>query len=41
MLSTDPPLAGAADMAIPRCVPSGDDAITLIREHHARWKASR
>jgi uncharacterized protein (TIGR00730 family) len=41
MLSTDPPLAGAADMAIPRCVPSGDEAITLIREHHARWKASR
>jgi uncharacterized protein (TIGR00730 family) len=41
MLSTDPPLAGAADMAIPRCVPSADEAIALIREHHARWKASR
>jgi hypothetical protein len=41
MLSTDPPLAGAADMAIPRCVASADEAIALIREHHARWKASR
>jgi uncharacterized protein (TIGR00730 family) len=41
MLSTDPPLAGAADLAIPRCVPSGDEAIALIREHHARWKAAR
>ncbi len=41
MLSTDPPLAGAADMAIPRCVPSGDEAIALIHEHHARWKTAR
>jgi uncharacterized protein (TIGR00730 family) len=41
MLSTDPPLAGAADLAIPRCVASGDEAIALIREHHARWKTSR
>jgi len=41
MLSTDPPLAGAADMAIPRCVASGDEAIALIREHHARWLAAR
>jgi uncharacterized protein (TIGR00730 family) len=41
MLSMDPPLAGAADMAIPRCVASGDEAIALIREHHARWLAAR
>jgi uncharacterized protein (TIGR00730 family) len=41
MLSTDPPLAGAADLAIPRCVPSGDEAIALIREHHALWKTAR
>src|SRR5262245_15223331 len=41
MLSTDPPLAGAADMAIPRCVATGNEAITLIREHHARWLAAR
>jgi uncharacterized protein (TIGR00730 family) len=37
MLSTTPPLASADDMAIPRCVPSGDEAIVLIREHRARW----
>ena len=37
MLSTTPPLASAGDMAIPRCVPSGDEAIVLIREHRARW----
>jgi len=39
MLSTTPPLASADDMAIPRCVPSGDEAIVLIREHRARWLA--
>jgi uncharacterized protein (TIGR00730 family) len=37
MLTTQPPLAGAADMDIPRCLASGDEAITVIREHHARW----
>jgi len=41
MLSTDPPLAGAADMAIPRCVATGNEAIALIREHHARWLVAR
>jgi hypothetical protein len=41
MLSTDPPLAAAQDIAIPRCVPTGDEAISLIREHHARWVAAR
>ena len=41
MLSTNPPLASAVDMAIPRCVPTGDEAITLIREHHARWRAAK
>ena len=39
MLSTDPPLAAAEDMAIPRGVPTADQAIALIREHHARWRA--
>jgi hypothetical protein len=37
MLSTDPPLAGAEDMAIPRCVASGDEAIAALRECHAAW----
>jgi hypothetical protein len=41
MLSTTPPLANPEDMAIPRCVPTGDEAVTLIREHHARWAAAR
>ena len=37
MLSFDPPLASPEDVAIPVCVASADEAITLIREHHARW----
>jgi len=37
MLSFDPPLANAQDMNIPRCVPSADDAIALIRDHQAQW----
>jgi len=39
MLSTTPPLASAEDMTIPRSVATGDEAIALIREHHARWLA--
>jgi len=37
MLSFDPPLASPEDVTIPVCVASADEAITLIREHHARW----
>jgi uncharacterized protein (TIGR00730 family) len=37
MLHTDPPLANATDMDIPRCLATGDEAVALIREHHARW----
>jgi uncharacterized protein (TIGR00730 family) len=37
MLSTDPPLASAADMTIPRCVATGDEAIDLLRQHHEQW----
>jgi hypothetical protein len=37
MLSTDPPLANAEDMNIPQCVANGDEAIALIRKHHAQW----
>jgi uncharacterized protein (TIGR00730 family) len=33
-------LANPEDMAIPRCVDTGDEAIALLREHHARWRAS-
>jgi uncharacterized protein (TIGR00730 family) len=37
MLSTDAPLAGDEDMAIPRCVTTGDEAIAVLREYHAAW----
>jgi uncharacterized protein (TIGR00730 family) len=37
MLSTDPPLANAADMAIPRCVANADEAVAIVRECHAAW----
>src|SRR5436305_9385144 len=30
-------LASAEHLAIPRCVDTADEAIALIREHHARW----
>jgi predicted Rossmann-fold nucleotide-binding protein len=36
MLSVDPPLASAEDMAIPVCVSGADEAIEIIREHRAR-----
>ena len=35
MLSVDAPLANAEDMTIPRCVANADEAIAIIREHHA------
>jgi uncharacterized protein (TIGR00730 family) len=31
-------LANPADLAIPRCVKTADEAIALIREHHAKWQ---
>jgi hypothetical protein len=37
MLAFDPPLADAEDLAIPRCVASADEALALIRVHHAAW----
>ena len=41
MLSFETPLANAEDMEIPRCVADGNEAIKLIREHHARWVQER
>lgn len=41
MLSTDPPLANAEDMNIPRCVVSATEAINLIRKAHQRWLAKQ
>jgi uncharacterized protein (TIGR00730 family) len=40
LLKPELPLANAEDMKIPRCVDTADEAIALLREHHARWKAS-
>jgi uncharacterized protein (TIGR00730 family) len=38
LANSQPALANPADMNIPRCVDTGDEAIALIREHHARWQ---
>ena len=32
-------LASAEDMQIPRCVDDAEQAVAVIREHHARWLA--
>ena len=37
MLSEDLQLASEKDLAIPQCVEGADQAIALLREHHARW----
>jgi uncharacterized protein (TIGR00730 family) len=37
LLTTQPPLANPEDIAIPQCVNSADEAISVIRAHHARW----
>jgi uncharacterized protein (TIGR00730 family) len=37
LLTSRPPLANPEDMLIPRCVNSADEAIALLREHHAQW----
>lgn len=37
MLSSQPPLAKAEDMVIPRCLNNTDEAIALIRGYHAKW----
>jgi uncharacterized protein (TIGR00730 family) len=34
-------LASAADIMIPQCVDTADEAISVIRPHHARWLATR
>jgi uncharacterized protein (TIGR00730 family) len=39
LLTTQPPLASPEDMDIPRCVDTADEAIALVREHHAKWSA--
>jgi uncharacterized protein (TIGR00730 family) len=39
LLKPELSLASPADLAIPQCVNTADEAISLIREHHARWRA--
>jgi uncharacterized protein (TIGR00730 family) len=34
-------LANAADLQIPQCLETADDAIAVVRDLHARWKADR
>jgi uncharacterized protein (TIGR00730 family) len=34
-------LASAEDMRIPHCVDDAEQAIAVIREHHARWQTAR
>lgn len=38
LAASTPPLANSEDMDIPRCVATADEAISLIREHHIRWR---
>jgi len=41
MLASDPPLASAKDLTIPRCVADADAAVAIIREHRRRWRKRR
>jgi uncharacterized protein (TIGR00730 family) len=40
LLKPDLALASPEDMTIPHCVNTADEAISLIRAHHARWAPS-
>jgi len=37
LLKPELSLANPEDLTIPRCVTTADEAIALLREHHARW----
>jgi uncharacterized protein (TIGR00730 family) len=39
LLTSQPPLANPEDITIPCCVNTANEAIALIGEHHARWRA--
>jgi len=41
MLRPELALAGSEDLTIPRCVNTAEEAIALIREHHARWTTEK
>jgi uncharacterized protein (TIGR00730 family) len=38
LLDPQLPLAGAEDLAIPQCLDTADEAIAVIRDHHAKWR---
>lgn len=40
MVRSEPRLANAVDMTIPRCVDSIDEALALVREHYTHWQAT-
>jgi predicted Rossmann-fold nucleotide-binding protein len=40
LLNPELPLADPIDLAIPRCVATADEAVALLKEHHAQWQAS-
>jgi uncharacterized protein (TIGR00730 family) len=39
LLESQPPLMSPEDLSVPRCVQTADEAIHLLREHHAKWVA--
>jgi uncharacterized protein (TIGR00730 family) len=41
MLDPRLPLASPGDMKIPRCLDTAEEAIAVIREEHAKWRAQR
>jgi predicted Rossmann-fold nucleotide-binding protein len=41
MLGVEPHLADPADLAIPRCVQSVEEALAIIREYHGQWAHDR
>jgi hypothetical protein len=38
LLATEPPLISPGDLDIPTCVDTAEDAVALLRDHHAKWK---
>jgi uncharacterized protein (TIGR00730 family) len=41
LLKPEVNLAHPEDLTIPRCVKTADEAIALVREHHAKWLAEK
>jgi uncharacterized protein (TIGR00730 family) len=41
LLKSEPPLANPEDIDIPKCVNTADEAIALLRDHHAKWQAQK